>query len=76
MTRLIFASIFFLVSLPTFAGDDSGRQQCIKECSSAKNSELSRCDNKTGDERNSCKDKAAQDNLECSSRCDSKYPVK
>ena len=76
MIRLIFASIFFSVSLPTFAGDDSARQECIKECRNAKDGELSVCNNKTGDELRSCRSRAAEDYLNCSNRCDSRYPVK
>lgn len=68
--------IGIFISLSTYAGDDSARQQCIKDCNVKKNKDLKICLKKEGDERNKCKDRTASDSLSCSKRCDSKYPVK
>ena len=73
-SRLVIAMGIFL-SMQAFAGDDSARQECIKDCQSAKESHLRSCEGKSGDALSECRDRAQDDALSCSNRCDSKYPV-
>lgn len=54
MLKIIVFSIGFFISFSTFAGDDSGRQQCIRDCSTVQKGDLRYCEKLEGDERSRC----------------------
>lgn len=70
MLKIIVFSIGFFISFSTFAGDDSGRQQCIRDCSTVQKGDLRYCEKLEGDERSRCRENARKDYERCSSRCD------
>ena len=76
MSKIIILLVGFFIAWPVFSGDDSARQQCIKDCNIKKNKDLKICSKKEGVDLSRCRDRTASDVLSCSKRCDSKYPVK
>ena len=76
MTRLIFASIFFLVSLPTFAATGDSPEQhreCTQTCLSEHTKDREYCQKQDSHQAQSCLADKQRDYEQCKNQCDRKY---